>query len=102
MVSHGFVRSEHGTITTFDPQGSTQTAPQSININGVAAGSFSDVGSHGFVRTERGSLVTIDFPGGNNTNVWSINGFGAVTGTYQNIAESTLGFVRVPLHWDVR
>jgi hypothetical protein len=39
---------------------------------------------------------------GNDTMVWSINDFGAVTGSYQNSTGHTLGFVRVPLHWDVR
>jgi hypothetical protein len=51
--SHGFLRSPTGTITSFDPPGSTFTAPESINRSGVIAGFYYDDNgtAHGFVRS---------------------------------------------------
>jgi len=57
-VSHGFVRSRHGRITTFDVAGEGTGAGQgttsvpSINAEGVIVGSYTDGNgaTHGFIR----------------------------------------------------
>jgi hypothetical protein len=50
---HGFLRAPNGTITTFDPLGSTFTFAAAINPSGVITGAFVDAGGvvHGFMRT---------------------------------------------------
>lgn len=50
---HGFLRAADGTITTFDPPGSTFTFAAAINPKGEVAGAFIDASGvvHGFVRT---------------------------------------------------
>jgi hypothetical protein len=50
---HGFVRSLDGTITTFDPEGSTRTEPKAINNSGVITGFYIDQSGDwvGFIRT---------------------------------------------------
>ena len=50
-VCHGFLKTSSGTVTTFDPPGSTFTDPVSINPGGKIAGDYSDANnvSHGFV-----------------------------------------------------
>jgi hypothetical protein len=50
---HGFVRDRDGELTTFDPGGSSNTAPTSINAAGVITGSYTDASglSHGFLRS---------------------------------------------------
>ena len=55
----------HPTITTFDPPGSTFTAPSAITPSGVIIGSYVDASgvTHGFLRTPSGSFTTIDVPG---------------------------------------
>src|SRR5882762_7035008 len=48
---HGFLRSRHGTFTTFDPPGSVGTFPSSINAEGAITGAYSDGQNiHGFLR----------------------------------------------------
>jgi hypothetical protein len=51
--SHGFLRAPDGTITSFDPPGSTGTVATAINPSGVVTGLFNDVNGvfHGFVGT---------------------------------------------------
>jgi hypothetical protein len=50
---HGFLRAPDGTITSFDPPGSTLTVATAINPSGVVTGLFNDVNGvqHGFVGT---------------------------------------------------
>jgi hypothetical protein len=52
-MQHGFLRDPDGTISTFDPPGSTFTFAAAINPSGVTTGAFIDAGGvvHGFVRT---------------------------------------------------
>jgi hypothetical protein len=46
----GFLQTSNGTITTFDPPGSTFTMPTSINSGGEITGNSSDgIVAHGFV-----------------------------------------------------
>jgi hypothetical protein len=72
-------------IITFDPPGSIQTEPLSINALGAITGWYLDGndGNHGFVRAPDGTITNIDAPKGTcGTVAWSINRKGAVTGTY--------------------
>ena len=52
-MAHGFLQSVDGTITTFDPKGSTDTNPLSINKSGAITGWYADASGqiHGFLRT---------------------------------------------------
>jgi hypothetical protein len=70
-VSHGFVRSAAGAITTFDPTGvATQqtywgdsgTLPTGIDTAGDIAGTYTDTAGerHSFVRTANGTITTFD------------------------------------------
>jgi hypothetical protein len=49
-VCHGFLQTSNGTITTFDPPGSTFTTAVSINSGGEITGNYIDANfaSHGF------------------------------------------------------
>jgi len=100
-VSHGFVRTSRGEITTFDPQGSTYTSVWSINNFGQIAGVFYDANNvgHGFVRTSRGEITTFDPPGavGGDAGTYNafVNDFGVIAGSYyaaKNDAE--FGYLR--------
>ncbi|MGD0515396.1 MAG: hypothetical protein ABSA29_18995 [Terriglobales bacterium] len=52
-IEHGYVRAADGTITDFDPTGSTQTEPWGINDAGDVVGYWTDTNTvvHGFLRT---------------------------------------------------
>lgn len=83
------------TILTFDPPGSTNTTPESINKYDAIAGSYDDnVGTHGFVRTSDGTIVTFDVSGATSTFAKSINSLGTIAGYY--IADTYRGFLRAP------
>jgi len=79
-VSHGYVRSANGTITTFDPSNVATTNPSttknvyneyvgtlptSIDTAGDIAGTYTDTtgARHGFLRTANGTITTFDVPG---------------------------------------
>lgn len=66
FVSHGFLRSSDGTLTTIDAPGAViGTNAEAINPAGVITGFYfedSFVG-HGFVRGPDGTLTTFDVPG---------------------------------------
>ena len=66
------------TFTTFDPAGSTQTAPTSINTAGAITVDYIDANHvyHGFVRSPRGAFTTFDGPGSTVTQANSINDAG--------------------------
>ena len=51
FAGHGFVRDRDGTISTFDPPGSTNTVVSGINPAGAITGSYNDTNglTHGFV-----------------------------------------------------
>jgi hypothetical protein len=82
--THGFVRSPHGKITTFNPAGSTSTWVTGINRSGMIAGWYNDSskGTHGFVRAPDGSITTFDVPNSTSTETFSINRAGAIAGYY--------------------
>ena len=57
-VTHGFIRTSDGTITSFDPTGSTATEVHGMNDNQVVVGSFKDSnGTHGFLRAADGTIT---------------------------------------------
>ena len=74
---------QEATIISFDPPGSRQTIPLSINTGGSVTGYYSD-GSviHGFLRTPDGSFTAIDPPGSTATYAWSINSAGWIAGYF--------------------
>jgi hypothetical protein len=84
------------TITTFDPLGSVQTMPESINAGGAITGSYSDgTTTHGFLRMPDGTITSFDGPGATGTLPASINAAGAITGYYFTSTTSH-GFLRAP------
>ncbi len=87
-ISHGFVRTGNGIITTFDPPGvATQptfygisgTIPTSIDTAGDIAGTYTDTtgARHSFVRTSSGTMTSFD-PPGTNTNPCATTGMGVL------------------------
>lgn len=86
------------TIATFDPPGSADTLPESINSNGVVAGWYIDASNveHGFVRAVDGTITTFDPSGSMSTLAMSINDSGAVVGSYKDGAYVQHGFLRTP------
>lgn len=114
FVNHGFVRTNHGALTTFDAPGAG-TGPNapgcgftcqgtyafSINAEGVIVGYHIDSGFvvHGFVRTARGAFTTFDVPGagtgaGQGTYSWSVNSEGVIAGYYVDDNTVAHGFLR--------
>jgi len=89
-LGHGFIRSASGTITTFDPPGSTigstlvggligGTLPLSIDPNGnYVTGFYSDVNNieHGFLLTSSGT-TSFDAPNVATSGVLPLTGTGA-------------------------
>lgn len=70
-------------IITFDPPGSVQTMPMSINAAGAITGSYSDgTTTHGFLRMPDSTFTTFDAPGAMGTLPFSINAAGAIAGYY--------------------
>lgn len=95
QTGHGFVRAADGTITTFDPSGSTRTEGDAINDKGVIAGSYLDTegGWHGYVRAADGTITAFD-PAESATFVQGINEKGAISGLYYDENSVGHGFVR--------
>jgi hypothetical protein len=102
FAGHGFLRALDGTITTFDPPGSSESDASSINLLGVVAGSYNDTRGHGYVRTPDGSFTTIDIPvtatsgykgaaSASDINLW-----GMVTGYYSDPNFGIHGYVWIP------
>jgi len=67
LAFHSYLRTPDGSITRFDPPGSSGcgTGPGCINPAGVIAGNYSDSNgvSHGYVRAPDGTFTTFDAPG---------------------------------------
>src|SRR6516225_7596574 len=65
VTCHGFLRTPDGTITTFDPPGSTLTNGNGINPAGAITGNDVDAGGvfHGYLRSPDGSFTIFDAPG---------------------------------------
>jgi hypothetical protein len=109
---HGFIRSPNGTITQFDPPGSTNTEipTTSINVAGAVTGDYwvcsADLSSctvHGFIRTASGKYTSFDVPGagpdgysGEGTYPQGINDLGEVSGIWVDVNFIYHGFVRNP------
>jgi hypothetical protein len=109
LVGHGFLRARDGTITTFDPPGSTGTtvggdsepfAGPPINPAGVITGDYFDASGvdHGFLRARDGTITTFDAPGAvNGTSFVScITPAGAVAGISFDANFVGHGFLRAP------
>jgi hypothetical protein len=94
---HGFVRRANGTLISFDPPGSFDTSPNSINAKGTITGTYSDGhGAHGFLRRPGGEIVSFDVSGSLATGAVSINDTGAITGAYMIANGRAFGSVRDP------
>ena len=99
-----------GTITTFDPPGSTFTVPSAITRAGVIIGSYVDASgvTHGFLRTPSGTFTTFDVPGF-TSRPNRITPGGVITGWYRrkwrcimaSFALSTAPSPRLIHHWAV-
>jgi hypothetical protein len=103
ITCHGFVRAPDGTITEFDPPGSTFTYGNGINPAGDVTGNYGDANGvvHGFVRDPDGSFISFDAPGagtasGQGTGGFGINAGGQITGYFLDANNVMHGFVRAP------
>jgi uncharacterized membrane protein len=105
VVSHGFVRTHRGNVTTFDPPGAGvdsnhETHVTALSPSGRAIGYFYDVAdlrlvSHGFVREHHGAIVTFDaIPDAVYTVPTAINNDGEIAGYYYDANYEGHGFVR--------
>ena len=95
--AHGFVRTADGTITAFDPPGSTSTLAMAINDAGTVAGFYLDgIGHvHGYVRTIDGTVTTSDAEDGGYTYTRGISSKGATTGfVFDSNQQYSQAFVR--------
>jgi hypothetical protein len=66
---HVLLRTVHGNLRTFDPQGSVQTEPFGINRTGTISGTYyeSIYVVHGFVRAVDGTITSFDPTGSTRT-----------------------------------
>ena len=88
-------RAEKSALTTFDPPGSIETIPNSINRSGAITGYYFDGNIfHGFLRSRHGTFTTFDFPGATATVGASLNLAGTITGYYFEGNLVGHGFVR--------
>ena len=87
-----------GSITAFDPAGSTYTAAVSINANAAIAGFWYDSQSniHGFVRQPDETITTFDLARGNSTQPSGIDDQGRVAGFFFDANFVGHGFLRFP------
>lgn len=122
-VTHGFVRTVNGTITTFEAPGAATVAPPippvkmkgikavagtlgvSMNDSGEITGFYSDKDYlyHAFIRAADGAITApLDAPGAATSSMnllagtyaFGINAAGAITGTYADSAGILHGFIR--------
>jgi hypothetical protein len=87
LVAHGFVRSPDGALTSFDPVGSVDTEPISIDPGGEISGVYSDANhvSHRFLRDPEGAVTSFDAPDSNGgTFVTGMSPRGEITGYYND------------------
>jgi len=107
VVSHCFIRTADGKITTFDvpgadinPADAAGSIIYAINAFGTAAGIYLDSSfvSHGFLRSPDGKFTTFDAPGagGFGTTPLAINLEGAIVGYYTDSNYSFHAFLRSP------
>src|SRR5215472_5722322 len=91
-LHHSFLRTSDGTITPFDPPGTSGCSPSTETFCSAAAGITPDgtiVGSyaagplfHGYLRAPNGTITAVDFPGAAFTGLSAINPAGTVTGNF--------------------
>jgi N-acetylneuraminic acid mutarotase len=108
-ITHGFVRSATGTITTYDAVAITGTSGKSnqgiyfvsLNATGEVAGAYVDASSliHGFVRSASGTITAFDAAGAGTgvdqgTIPIAIDAAGDVTGVFLDANNAIHGFVR--------
>src|SRR5437868_5840441 len=81
--------------TTFDPPGSINTFPMSINKTGSIAGQYLDSNNvaHGFVRAPDGTITSFDPTGSIETLAYSINARSVIAGSYYDGSKNH-GFLR--------
>jgi hypothetical protein len=123
VTAGGFVRSQQGIFTLFNPPGTIATLPGpglpgpagfvkggkeslsaphrlSINLSGSIAGSYVDAegAQHGFLRNPYGTITSFDPPRGGQTTATSINDSGVIAGSYfyDWNAQIPQGFLRLP------
>ena len=108
FITHGFVRSAQGFITTFDAPAEFLWGIREIRPNGdvIGVGSRSNFGFYGFVRKPSGAFTTFDAPevspntGGvfcghcGGTFSTAANAAGRTVGYYGDAAHLIRGFIR--------
>jgi hypothetical protein len=96
LSAHGFLRAANGTFTTFDPLGSIDTQPFSINAGGAITGFYIDASFvfHGFLRGANGTFITFGPPGAINIFPMSVNSEREITGWYTDASFRRHGFLR--------
>jgi predicted membrane protein len=98
FVSHGFLRSSDGTLTTIDAPGAVYgTNAEAVSAVGVITGFYTDASFavHGFLRSPDGAITTFDAPGAFVTQPSGLNVQGTVIGQAFD-ENSAHGFVRAP------
>jgi hypothetical protein len=103
-VSHGFLRSPEGRMTTFDPPGSIATIPIALNLESTVVGFYvNETGEFaGFLRRPDGTFATWKDPNDCNnapptaafcggTAAFNINIFGEVAGAYADNSGNDVG-----------
>lgn len=107
LVSHCFIRTSNGDITTFDvpgadinPADEAGSIIAAINDGGVVAGYYEDSSfvSHGYLRSPGGKFTDFDAPGSATygTFVLAMNVEAATAGHYTNSNYLYISFVRNP------
>ena len=97
FVSHPYLQSSTGIMTTFSITAATQTYALSLNDGGTVLGQYTDSNSlqHGFLFTQPATFVffSVPFP---NTGSYpdSINDAGHITGYYYDLSGAVHGFVK--------
>lgn len=82
----GFLRSQDGSLVSFDAPAAMQTYPISINANDEVAGYFVDGSyvTHGFIREPDGTVTVVDFPESTSTYLYGMNNGGEIVGETEN------------------
>ena len=87
-------------FTTFDPPGSVETIPNSMNRSGAITGYYFDASVppvfHGFLRSPDGTLTSFDPVGSVDTEPVSINTAGEISGIYSDANHVSHAFLRDP------
>ena len=97
-VQHGFVRTQQGDITPFDPPDSVYTVAWGANSKQSIVGFYVDTNNaqHGYLRDQKGNFATFDPSGSLATFVTDINDRGEILGLYFYTSSADDGFVRAP------